>query len=230
MKNSNKQQDMIFIIVIAVIVVIGVIGVIYFYSSANDNPYVEKEKEIKTMLQETSDKFTNLSAEMLAEDGVTLKDDYNEAQKNLFNTIIQEIGEMDEYIEDAKKEDSSVSEEDYYNELAEKITNINKQLTALDIDLHTDSAEFTETFAKLSDLFNKIVEKATTEGDNRTLTDDYKEFQSEYDKIYEEILSLGDDADSDNINQEYYDNLTEKGKELLSKLNDFVADAGISLD
>ncbi len=232
MENSNKKQNIILIITGAIIIIVAVIGIIYFYSSEK-SPSVDKtvkEDEIKAKFQEISDKFTTLSAEMLESDGTTIKTEYTDKQKNLFNVILQKIGDVDKFMEDAKKDDSSISEEDYYNELTNKVTEINELLTALDNDIHVDSTEFTETFTNLNTVFNKLVDKATVEGNNKTLTDEYKAFQNEYDKIYEDILSIYDDAKDDNLNQEYYDKLTAKGKDILNKINDFTAKANITLD
>ncbi|MCI8805330.1 MAG: hypothetical protein HFE59_05445 [Clostridiales bacterium] len=232
MENSNKQQNTIFIIIAAIIVVAGVIGVIYFYNSgkAPSADKTVKEDEIKAQFQEISDKFTSLSSEMLEADGTTIKAEYTDKQKNLFSVILQKIGEVDKFMEDAKKESSSISEDDYYDELANKVAEINKLLTALDNDIHIDSSEFTETFTNLNTMFNKLVDKVTVKGDNKTLIDEYKAFQDEYDKIYKDILSIYNDTKDDSVNQEYYDKLTAKGKDIINKINDFMAKANITLD
>lgn len=230
MENNDKKQNIILIIIAAIIVIVGIIGIIYFYGSDEGKSSAEKEDEIKKQFQEISDKFTALSAEMLEDDGETIKGEYTDAQRETFKAILSKIGEADEYMNDAKEGDSSISQDEYYDGLSEKLKEINSMLTALDNDIHTDSTEFEQTFTDLSDIFNKLVEKATVKDDNKTLLDEYKDFQTDYDEIYGDILALYDDAKEENHNQEYYDNLTEKGKKILEKVNELIEKANISLE
>ncbi len=247
----NKKTKLIATISVIAVVVLAIVLFFVYMFTEKTSPDVSEE-EIKTKVEDINDKFTTLSKEMLENDGKTIKSDYSEDQKKLFNAAMAKVSEMDTIMTTGKKEleeqlaekessfydalrdylglDPRISDEEneYYTTLSNKVDEIQKIITVLYNDLHTNKADFKTTFTNLIELFTKFTEVAVS-GDKVTLLDQYKDYQSEFDELLKDITEIAKLADTDNANQEYYDKLAEKGKELTEKLKDLANKANIPL-
>ncbi len=86
--------------------------------------------------------------------------------------------------------------------------------------------EFNSVFEELLAKFDKV-SAAVVSADGSTLKPEYSEYQSDFDKILEEIDILGDYIDENGTDNEYFTKMTEKGRNILELLNNFSSKAGL---
>lgn len=104
------------------------------------------------------------------------------------------------------------------------------EITTDSVDLYADEStinEFKTVFGELLTKFEDISAKVVSE-DDMTLKPEYSEYQQDFDKILEEINILGSYVEEDGTNNEYFNKMTEKGRDILELLNNFVSKTGIN--
>ncbi len=240
MDDKTKKLIITLIIgfIVAAAVICSILFIINFDSSENlpedssELSYEETTEMTKDSFQsqvsDISEKFSVISAEMLEADGTTIKPQYSESQKNKFTLILTKISEMNSYLEDSEKI-NSLTKEQYFSELSAIVNEIQDLTADLDNDIHTNKEAFKKTFTDLTAMFNSLTEKIVSE-DGKTLKDEYKQYQSDFDDILNETASIASYVEEKNQDQTYYDNLTEKGNSIIQKIKSLSEKANISLE
>ena len=226
--NENKNKTQIIFIIFGAIVIIGILAVaIYFSSTSNKTSNAEVENQIQEKTQNIAEKFGTISAEILESDGKTVKSEYSQTVKDEYAVFQSKVAEMGEIIE-SKDKDQSLTADAYYEKLSKVVDEAEKIITALDSELHLNKADFQTTFTELKNLFDTITKKMVS-GDGVHLVDQYKDYQAEFDSIRESVISLTDDLNGDDTKQEYYDNLTKKGKDIIEKVRELAQKANVEI-
>mgnify|MGYP005977092615 FL=1 len=226
--NENKNKTQIIFIIFGAIVIIGILAVaIYFSSTSNKTSNAEVESQIQEKTQNIAEKFGTISAEILESDGKTVKSEYSQTVKDEYAVFQSKVAEMGEIIE-SKDKDQSLTADAYYEKLSKVVDEAEKLITALDGELHLNKADFQTTFTELKNLFDTITKKMVS-GDGVHLVDQYKDYQAEFDSIRESVISLTDDLNGDDTKQEYYDNLTKKGKDIIEKVRELAQKANVEI-
>lgn len=226
--NENKNKTQIIFIIFGAIVIIGILAVaIYFSSKSNKTSNAEVESQIQEKTQNIAEKFGTISAEILESDGKTVKSEYSQTVKDEYAVFQSKVAEMGEIIE-SKDKDQSLTADAYYEKLSKVVDEAEKLITALDGELHLNKADFQTTFTELKNLFDTITKKMVS-GDGVHLVDQYKDYQAEFDSIRESVISLTDDLNGDDTKQEYYDNLTKKGKDIIEKVRELAQKANVEI-
>ncbi len=226
--NENKNKTQIIFIIFGAIVIIGILAVaIYFSSTSNKTLNAEVESQIQEKTQNIAEKFGTISAEILESDGKTVKSEYSQTVKDEYAVFQSKVAEMGEIIE-SKDKDQSLTADAYYEKLSKVVDEAEKLITALDGELHLNKADFQTTFTELKNLFDTITKKMVS-GDGVHLVDQYKDYQAEFDSIRESVISLTDDLNGDDTKQEYYDNLTKKGKDIIERVRELAKKANVEI-
>lgn len=226
--NENKNKTQIIFIIFGAIVIIGILAVaIYFSSTSNKTSNAEVESQIQEKTQNIAEKFGTISAEILESDGKTVKSEYSQTVKDEYAVFQSKVAEMGEIIE-SKDKDQGLTADAYYEKLSKVVDEAEKLITALDGELHLNKADFQTTFTELKNLFDTITKKMVS-GDGVHLVDQYKDYQAEFDSIRESVISLTDDLNGDDTKQEYYDNLTKKGKDIIEKVRELAQKANVEI-
>ncbi len=226
--NENKNKTQIIFIIFGAIVIIGILAVaIYFSSTSNKTSNAEVESQIQEKTQNIAEKFGTISAEILESDGKTVKSEYSQTVKDEYAVFQSKVAEMGEIIE-SKDKDQSLTADAYYEKLSKVVDEAEKLITALDGELHLNKADFQTTFTELKNLFDTITKKMVS-GDGVHLVDQYKDYQAEFDSIRESVISLTDDLNGDDTKQEYYDNLTKKGKDIIERVRELAKKANVEI-
>ena len=226
--NENKNKTQIIFIIFGAIVIIGILAVaIYFSSTSNKTSNAEVESQIQEKTQNIAEKFGTISAEILESDGKTVKSEYSQTVKDEYAVFQSKVAEMGEIIE-SKDKDQSLTADAYYEKLSKVVDEAEKLITALDGELHLNKADFQTTFTELKNLFDTITKKMVS-GDGVHLVDQYKDYQAEFDSIRESVISLTDDLNGDDTKQEYYANLTKKGKDIIEKVRELAQKANVEI-
>lgn len=238
MTNEKKLTILIIGIIAAVSITVAIIMIVT--NNVNDSAKntestpaensvasVSKE-EIEDKLKNIQTNFETLAKEIVSDDNKTLKDGYTEEQQQLFNAILSKISEFDTFTT-ANKDNSEMGEEEYYKQLSEKVTETQELIKALDNDIHTNKEAFSSTFTTLSTLFEKLRNEAYDET-GKTLKEQYKQYQSDFDNLVKDIYSLGNNIDTNDKNQNYFDSLTKKGNKITEQLKELAKKANISLE
>lgn len=234
---DNKTKKLIFTIIIAVIATVAVIAVIVAITYRSDNSgqvqnteesaKLPTPEELKSQLSDINTSFSALSAEMLEADGKTIKSQYTKQQQDTFKTILSMISKIGTYVEGS--DDDLTLNEDEYSEFSKLIEDTRDLTMALDNDIHTNQAAFKMTFENLITLFDKLKTKMVS-GDNETLIDEFKEYQSDFDEILKDTMALRQYVEEKNKNQTYYDGLTQKGELIAQKIKTLAKKANVSLE
>jgi len=227
-KNMKKETKTI-LIIIGIIIAIAAASAIMTFTTNPQNDDLQNSKEnIETGLTEIQSRFEALSKEIVSDDNKTLKDGYTEEQQQLFTTILAKIADFETFMEESKK-NKNLKEEEYYKQFSEKVTEVQNLITVLDNDIHTNKEEFINTYTTLGTQFEKLKNALISE-DGKSLKEQYKSYQTDFDNLLQSIGSLQPEADSKNQNQQYYDNLTEKGKAISTKITELAKKVNISLE
>ncbi len=228
-KNMKKETKTLFIIIGIVIAIAIASAIITFTTnSKNDTIDLEASKEsIETELSEIQSRFEALSKEIVSDDNKTLKDGYSEEQQQLFNTILSKISDFETFITESKK-NKNLGEEEYYQQFSEKVSEVQNLITVLDNDIHTNKEEFIKIYTLLGKQFEEL-KNALVSDDGKSLKEQYKYYQTDFDNIIQSIGALQPEADEKDQNQEFFDNLTKKGKDISSQITVLGRKTGIRL-
>jgi len=215
-----------------ILLVVGIIAVIvlsiFITNYYIKNPLEDTKVEVEAQLKDIQARFETLSAEIVSDDKKTLKPQYSEEQQKMFTAVLVKVSELDEFIESSKKNEN-LTESDYYNQLSEKVSQLSEIVIALDNSVHTNTDNFMEVFTKLSKKFDKLKEQVVSE-DAKTLKDEYKQFQEDFDKLIKNIMSMSSEVDQKDRNQAYFDSFTEKGNDLIKEIDELAQKMNVSLE
>ena len=217
MNDNSKKMLLAIIPAILVLIAIG-FGITYVMN--NSSTQGESLETLKTnVTKETEDiktRFEKCSKELFKEDGKTFKDEISKEVQEKFSVVLMKFSELNTFIEESKN-NKDLTEETYYTQLSEKITELKKIMTDFDNFLHVNRTNFETTFKEVISLFNKLKEKVV-DTDGKNLKAEYKEFQSDFENLLVDITSIAADVENDDKNQEYFDSLESKGKEFIDKI------------